>query len=163
MKLPIDRGHIATEQIHDGSRALDLLSTVECVNLLAKDHEQAITAVQKASGTISDFVDALVPRISQGGRLIYFGCGTSGRLGVLDAAECPPTFQSPPELVVGLIAGGDSSLRTSSEAKEDDPNGITPEFDRIALTSKDTVLGIAAGGTTPWCSADSKLQKNEAL
>ena len=146
-------------RLHDGSRALDLLSTVECVNLLAKDHEQAITAVQKASGTISDFVDALVPRISQGGRLIYFGCGTSGRLGVLDAAECPPTFQSPPELVVGLIAGGDSSLRTSSEAKEDDPNGITPEFDRIALTSKDTVLGIAAGGTTPWVLGGLKIAK----
>jgi N-acetylmuramic acid 6-phosphate etherase len=159
MKLPVDRGHIATEQIHDGSRALDLLSTVECVDLLAKDHEQAITAVQKASGKISDFVDALVPRISQGGRLIYFGCGTSGRLGVLDAAECPPTFQSPPELVVGLIAGGDTSLRTSSEAKEDDPNGIAPEFDRIALNSKDTVLGIAAGGTTPWVLGGLKIAK----
>ena len=150
MPNPPDRGHIATEQIHEGTHNLDVLSTLECVALLSKDHEQAICAVQDASNEIATFVDALTPRISAGGRLIYFGCGTSGRLGVLDAAECPPTFHSPSELVIGLIAGGDVSLRTSSEAKEDDPNGIAPEFDRICLSSKDTVLGIAAGGTTPW-------------
>jgi N-acetylmuramic acid 6-phosphate etherase len=150
MSNPPDRGHIATEQIHEETRSLDLLSTIECVELLSSDHEQAIRAVQDASNEIAAFVDALTPRLSAGGRLIYFGCGTSGRLGVLDAAECPPTFQSPPGMVVGLIAGGDESLRTSSEAKEDNPNGVVSEFDRIELNSQDTVLGIAAGGTTPW-------------
>ncbi len=150
MAPPTDRGHISTEQIHDKTCNLDELSTLECVAVLAEDHTQATQAVQKASRAIATFIDALVPRIKEGGRLIYFGCGTSGRLGVLDAAECPPTFQSPPEMIIGLIAGGDTSLRTSSEAKEDSFNGIAPEFDRIKLHSKDTVLGIAAGGTTPW-------------
>jgi len=159
MTLPPNRGHIATEQVHEETVDLDLLSTLECVELLSKDHEQAIVAVQHASGAISLFIDALHKRIFEGGRLIYIGCGTSGRLGVLDAAECPPTFQSPPELVVGLIAGGDSSLRTSSEAKEDEPNGIVDEFERLGLTSKDTVLGIAAGGTTPWVIGGLQLAK----
>ncbi len=157
--MPPNRGHIETERIHAQTQALDLLSTLECVDVLAKDHEQAIDAVQNASVEIAHFLDALVPRILDGGRLIYAGCGTSGRLGVLDAAECPPTFQSPPELVIGLIAGGDASLRTSSEAKEDDPNGIAPEFNRIDLNANDTVLGIAAGGTTPWVLGGLNIAK----
>ena len=161
MSTPIDRGHIATEQIHDGTRALDMLSTLECVDVLAKDHLQAIEAVQHASAEIAHFIEALVPRMVDGGRLIYFGCGTSGRLGVLDAAECPPTFQSSPEMIIGLIAGGDNSLRTSSEAKEDETHGIAPEFDRITLNSKDTVLGIAAGGTTPWVLGGLELAKKQ--
>jgi N-acetylmuramic acid 6-phosphate etherase len=150
MTLPPDRGHITTEQIHTETSDLDLLSTLDFVALVSKDHMQAIHAVQDVSEEIAAVIDALVKRVQDGGRLIYFGCGTSGRLGVLDAAECPPTFHSPPELVIGLIAGGDASLRTSSEAKEDDPCGITPDFDRISLQANDTVLGIAAGGTTPW-------------
>lgn len=159
MTLPEDRSHITTEQKHNDTCDFDMLSTLQCVRVLANDHEQAIKAVSHASQKIAMYIDALVPRIIDGGRLIYFGCGTSGRLGVLDASECPPTFQSPPELVLGLIAGGDASLRTSSEAKEDDPDGILPEFDRIALSSKDTVLGIAAGGTTPWVLGGLKLAK----
>jgi N-acetylmuramic acid 6-phosphate etherase len=159
MATPKDRGHIATEQVHVKTCNFDVLSTLECVDVLAEDHVQAVTAVQKASVAIAHFVDALVPRIAVGGRLVYFGCGTSGRLGVLDASECPPTFQSPPDIVIGLIAGGDNSLRTSSEAKEDDPNGIDPEFEKIQLNPKDTVLGIAAGGTTPWVLGGLKLAK----
>lgn len=84
------------------------------------------------------------------GRLIYFGAGTSGRLGVLDASECPPTFQSPPGMIVGVIAGGDSSLRVSSEGKEDDYHGSHAEIERLNIGERDTVLGIAAGGTTPY-------------
>ena len=160
MKLPPDRGHVSTEQVHEETKEFDLFSTLECVELLSKDHEQAITAVQEASKAISQFIDALHKRVIDGGRLIYIGCGTSGRLGVLDAAECPPTFQSSPELVIGLIAGGDSSLRISSEAKEDDPDGILVEFDALELNSRDTVLGIAAGGTTPWVLGGLKLAKN---
>ncbi len=160
MTIPKDRSHIATEQVHEETHDLDLLSTMDCVELLAHDHLQAIEAVQNASQEIASFVDALVPRVAKGGRLIYFGCGTSGRLGVLDAAECPPTFHSPPGMILGLIAGGDVSLRTSSEAKEDDPIGITTEFARIKLSSKDTVIGIAAGGTTPWVLGGLKLAKD---
>ena len=159
MKLPQDRSHIATEQSHKDTCDFDVLSTLQCVDVLAKDHEQAVEAVQNASRAIAIFIDALIARVKAGGRLVYFGCGTSGRLGVLDASECPPTFQSPQELVLGIIAGGDTSLRTSSEAKEDDPNGIQHAFDTIALNSKDTVIGIAAGGTTPWVVGGLKLAK----
>jgi N-acetylmuramic acid 6-phosphate etherase len=159
MTLPIDRGHIATEQIHEKTVELDLLSTQECVKILSQDHEQAIIAVQQASDEIASFIDALYTRILDGGRLIYIGCGTSGRLGVLDAAECPPTFQSSPELIIGLIAGGDTSLRISSESKEDEPYGIADEFHRLGLNPKDTVLGIAAGGTTPWVIGGLSIAK----
>ncbi|MDP7005335.1 MAG: N-acetylmuramic acid 6-phosphate etherase [Phycisphaerales bacterium] len=159
MTLPLDREHIATEQVHDETTNLDVLSTLESVELLASDHNEAIQAVQDASESIASFIDVLTSGISNGGRLIYFGCGTSGRLGVLDAAECPPTFQSDQNMIIGIIAGGDSSLRTSSEAKEDDPNGIAPDFDRIKLQINDTVLGIAAGGTTPWVLGGLEIAK----
>ncbi len=159
MPLPEDRGHLTTEQSNTATAELDLFSTSECVSILANDHMQAIQAVQNASEDIAAFIETLIPKIKDGGRLIYFGCGTSGRLGVLDAAECPPTFQSLPETIIGIIAGGDASLRTSSEAKEDDLNGIALEFDRIALTDKDVALGIAAGGTTPWVIGGIALAK----
>jgi N-acetylmuramic acid 6-phosphate etherase len=159
MSLPPNRGHLATEQQHEHTHALDLISTIDCVSLLSKDHDQAMTAVQCATDSIASFIDALTPRVQKGGRLIYIGCGTSGRLGVLDAAECPPTFQSNPEQIIGLIAGGDASLRTSSEAKEDVADGVSPEYDRIKLTNEDTVLGIAAGGTTPWVIGGLKIAK----
>ncbi|MBC8310591.1 MAG: N-acetylmuramic acid 6-phosphate etherase [Planctomycetes bacterium] len=159
MTLPLDRKNITTEQIHVGTYNLDVLSTLESVELLAADHEEAIQAVQDSSESIALFIDALAPRISNGGRLIYIGCGTSGRLGVLDAAECPPTFQSDQDMIIGIIAGGDASLRTSSEAKEDNPTGIIPEFERIHLHANDTVLGIAAGGTTPWVLGGLEIAK----
>jgi N-acetylmuramic acid 6-phosphate etherase len=85
-----------------------------------------------------------------GGRLLYLGAGTSGRLGVLDASECPPTFQSDPTQVVGIIAGGDESLRRSSEHREDQREGAQEELEKLGIGSMDTLLGIAAGGTTPW-------------
>lgn len=161
MALPADRGHIATEQVHAQTTDLDLLSTLECVELLSKDHKHAISAVENESETISNFIDALHKQVLKGGRLIYIGCGTSGRLGVLDAAECPPTFQSPHDLIVGIIAGGDRSLRTSSEAKEDNPKGAQVDFNHLGLNSNDTVLGIAAGGTTPWVLGGLALAKEQ--
>ena len=147
MSMPIDRGHLVTEQKHPMTDELDTLSTKACVDLLAIDHIQAVDAVTKASNDIASFIESLAIR---GGRLIYIGCGTSGRLGVLDAAECPPTFQSNPNQIVGLIAGGDASLKTSSESKEDNFEGSYTTLKQLKLTSRDTVLGIAAGGTTPW-------------
>ncbi len=99
---------------------------------------------------IAAFVDLAHPRLAGGGRLIYLGAGTSGRLGVLDASECPPTFQTDPAMVIGLIAGGDGALRRSSESKEDDPAGAHPELDALRVGPDDAVLGIAAGGTTPY-------------
>lgn len=120
------------------------------VELLIDDHAAVNAAVRGAASDIAGLIEAVVPRMRRGGRLIYLGAGTSGRLGVLDAAECPPTFQSPPEQVIGLIAGGDAALRRSSEAREDDPDGAADELRSIAVGSEDSVLGIAAGGTTPY-------------
>ena len=135
MTLPPDRGHITTEQPHAETQGLDLLSTTACVELLAGDHMQAIEAVQLASSSIASFIDDVHQRVADGGRLIYIGSGTSGRLGVLDAAECPPTFQSDPGLIIGLIAGGDEALRKSSESAEDDPEGARQAFEDIHLNA----------------------------
>lgn len=114
------------------------------------DHEAVAAALRGAASSLSSFIDGLVERMRRGGRLLYVGAGTSGRLGVLDAAECPPTFHSDPNQVVAFIAGGDASLRRSSEAREDDPNGAAADLAALKLTERDTVLGIAAGGTTPY-------------
>jgi N-acetylmuramic acid 6-phosphate etherase len=161
MSLPLDRGHITTEQPNAETQMLDLLSTRECVELLASDHLQAINAVQHAAPLIASFIDAVHQRVVDGGRLIYIGTGTSGRLGVLDAAECPPTYQSDPDLIIGLIAGGDSALRKSSEAAEDDPEGATDVLRGLNLNTKDTVVGITAGGTTPWVIGGLQIAKDQ--
>lgn len=150
MTLPPDRSHVRTEHRHQASESFDALGTAEQVRLMVEDHEAVRRAVEEASPRLSAFIDALVPRMRRGGRLVYVGAGTSGRLGVLDASECPPTFQSDPEQVVGIIAGGDPALRRSSEGKEDDPDGALPDLDRLGFGGNDTLLGIAAGGTTPY-------------
>jgi N-acetylmuramic acid 6-phosphate etherase len=160
MKLPPDRSHIATEQRHEESAALDELATVELVALLARDQRRAVAAVEHASEPIARFVEAVVAAFVRGGRLVYAGAGTSGRLGVLDASECPPTFRSDPAQVVGIIAGGDGALRRSSEGREDEMDGIAAEFDRIALGAHDCFLGIAAGGTTPYVLGALRLAKS---
>ncbi len=148
--LPPDRGHIETEGRHEASADLDALAPRSVVELIVEDHRRVTEAVAAAAPAIGAFGEALVPRMERGGRLIYVGAGTSGRLGVLDAAECPPTFQSDPRQVVGIIAGGDAALRRSSEGREDDPDGAAADLDALALSRDDTVLGIAAGGTTPY-------------
>jgi N-acetylmuramic acid 6-phosphate etherase len=150
MSLPPDRGNVTTEHRHDRSRELDALETAACVKLIVEDHRAVADAVASAAGDLAAFIDRLVDRLRAGGRLIYVGAGTSGRLGVLDAAECPPTFQSRPEQVIGVIAGGDAALRRSSEAREDDPRGAAEALKGLRLTASDTVVGIAAGGTTPY-------------
>jgi len=157
--LPPDRGHIDTEHRHPGSLDFDALDVSACVALLTNDHAEVISAVRNAQPALSSFIEALVPRIGSGGRLVYLGAGTSGRLGVLDASECPPTFQTDPDQVIGLIAGGDAALRRSSESKEDDPKGAASDFEQINLQAHDTVLGIAAGGTTPYVLGGLRLAK----
>lgn len=151
MKLPPDRGHVATEQRlerHDAS--LDTLETVDLVRLLTVEQHHAISMVEAAAEAIASLADQVVEAMRSGGRLVYLGAGTSGRLGVLDASECPPTFGADPSQVIGVIAGGDAALRRSSEAREDDPEGATEELATLHVGAGDVVLGIAAGGTTPW-------------
>lgn len=151
-----DRGHLLTEQRNPRSMALDTLSVRQCVDLINTQDETVATAVALRRAQIASFIEAIENRMrhaaqnSAMGRLIYIGAGTSGRLGVLDAAECPPTFCTPPGMVVGLIAGGDSALRTSSEGIEDDRAGAHAELARLGLGVHDSILGIAAGGTTPY-------------
>ncbi|MFG0257500.1 MAG: N-acetylmuramic acid 6-phosphate etherase [Phycisphaerales bacterium JB043] len=148
--LPPDRGHVCTEQRNPRTMSIDACTIEECVKLLNDEDATIASAVRSASPAITSFIEDLEPRYRRGGRLIYIGAGTSGRLGVLDASECPPTFQTEPDRVVGIIAGGDSALRTSSESKEDHHDASLEELSVLDLTPNDTLLGIAAGGTTPY-------------
>lgn len=129
---------------------LHALSVAECVALIAQEDRAVLLAMEKARGPLTALIEAAEPGFVSGGRLVYVGAGTSGRLGVLDASEAPPTFQVEVGRVVGIIAGGDAALRKSSESKEDDPRGARPELETLALNARDTVIGIAAGGTTPY-------------
>ena len=148
--VPPQLGHLETEQRLADSAAVDALSTKEILHLINTQDALIPTIVGRAIPEIAKLVDRLLEAINHGGRLIYVGAGTSGRLGVLDASECPPTFHVDPDQVIGLIAGGDSALRRSSEGKEDDPNGAVEQLGKIGLRSVDVVVGIAAGATTPF-------------
>jgi N-acetylmuramic acid 6-phosphate etherase len=120
------------------------------LRLINREDAAVITAVEAEVPHIAAVLDALVPRIVGGGRLFYIGAGTSGRLGVLDASECPPTFSVPPTLVQGLIAGGDSALRKSSEKSEDSREQGAADLKAAGFTTGDTLVGIAASGRTPY-------------
>jgi len=139
--------------------ALDACTPAQLIKQLAHDHENVPRIIAQAAGELGAFVQRLVPKMRNGGRLVYIGAGTSGRLGVLDASECPPTFRSDPGQVIGLIAGGDASLRKSSEGREDEPMGAKEQLEPLNLTANDTLLGIAAGGTTPYVLGAIRLAK----
>jgi N-acetylmuramic acid 6-phosphate etherase len=145
-----DRGHLLTEQPNPRSTALDLLDTVELVRLFVEEDRRPQQAVSDASASISAAVDRIATRLKAGGRLFYLGAGTSGRLGVLDAAECPPTFCSDPELVQGVLAGGAPALLRSSEGLEDLEAAGREDLDQRGFNPGDCLIGIAAGGTTPY-------------
>src|SRR5262245_55456873 len=157
--LPADRGHVDTEARNRSSRGLHKKSIAECVALMQDEERGVHDALARARTAIVAFIAAVEPGFLRGGRLIYLGAGTSGRLGVLDASEAPPTFQVEPGRVVGLIAGGDSALRRSSEGKEDDPNGARAELDALSLGADDALLAIAAGGTTPYALGALSIAK----
>ncbi len=148
-QLP-DRSHLSTEQRNPATLGLDAGSVSDTLRLLHEANHAVQVAMERAMPALAQLTQELVGRMRQGGRLIYIGAGTSGRLGVLDASECPPTFQSEPGQVVGLIAGGDGALRISSEGKEDEVAGGARDAGALNLTALDTVVGIAAGGTTPY-------------
>ena len=160
MTLPPDRSHVRTEHRNPGSMHLDTLDAGAIAALMADDHRAATDAVAAAAPAIGALVEGMVPKFRAGGRLVYFGAGTSGRLGVLDASECPPTFMSDPGQVVGIIAGGDSALRRSSEGREDEWDGARAEIERLDIGPRDTVVGIAAGGTTPYPLGALRIAKD---
>lgn len=145
-----DRGHLLTEQSNQRSSRLDQLDTLELVALFADEDRRPQEAVAAATPDLAQAVDAVSERLRAGGRLFYLGAGTSGRLGVLDAAECPPTFCSDPEQVQGVLAGGSAALLRSSEGLEDLEDAGRTDLDARGFCSKDCLVGIAAGGTTPY-------------
>jgi N-acetylmuramic acid 6-phosphate etherase len=145
-----ERGHLLTEQVNPLSLNLDQLSCLELVELFNSEDQKAVAAVAAAKVQLAQAIETTAERLRQGGRLFYVGAGTSGRLGVLDAAECPPTFCTPPELVQGIIAGGAGALVRSSEDLEDKAQDGEEAIAQRQITQLDVVVGITAGGTTPF-------------
>jgi len=142
--------HLLTETRHPDTARIDQLSTREMLEVINAADRSVADAVHAELSRIAQAVDGIAERLQRGGRLFYTGAGTSGRLGVLDASECPPTFNVDPGLVVGLIAGGDYALRHSIEGAEDDANQGAEDLKALGLEAKDTLVGIAASGRTPY-------------
>ncbi|MEM8633324.1 MAG: N-acetylmuramic acid 6-phosphate etherase [Pseudomonadota bacterium] len=145
-----DLHQIPTEQRNPRTGDIDLLSPGQIVRRISEEDKLVADAVERELPAIARVVDRIVAAFRRGGRLIYIGAGTSGRLGVLDAAECPPTFSVPPDMVVGIIAGGDRALRRSIEGAEDDAKAGAADLADVNLTARDVVVGIAASGRTPY-------------
>src|SRR3712207_4794627 len=139
-----------TEQENPRTRQIASLPTIEVVRLMNEEDARVAEAVKAALPDVARAVDAIVERLSAGGRLFYTGTGTSGRLGVLDAAECPPTFGVSPDLVQGIIAGGYDALYRATEASEDDREAGGRDLSGRGATGGDAVVGIAASGRTPY-------------
>jgi N-acetylmuramic acid 6-phosphate etherase len=146
----IDLSRITTESRNAATTEIDTLDTLGILQIINEQDQQVAPAVSLAIPRIAEAVDAIVTAFSTGGRLIYVGAGTSGRLGVLDASECPPTFNTDPKMVVGLIAGGDHALRHPIEQVEDRRDQGREDLVAIGLTEVDVVVGIAASGRTPY-------------
>ncbi len=145
-----DLSKLTTELRNPRSEHIDTLSTLDMLTVINDEDATVAAAVRNELPRIAEAVDAIASRFATGGRLFYIGAGTSGRLGVLDASECPPTFSVPPTLFQGLIAGGDGALRRSSERAEDSPEQGARDLDQAGLAAADTVIGIAASGRTPY-------------
>ncbi|MBO1225354.1 MAG: N-acetylmuramic acid 6-phosphate etherase [Candidatus Scalindua sediminis] len=150
MKQMKDRSSLITEQRNPNTSEIDCKSTSEIVDIINTEDSNITNAVHKERQNISKAVDLIVASFKQGGRLFYVGAGTSGRLGVLDASECPPTFGTDPDLVRGIIAGGTEALTRSIEGAEDRNEDGEQAVKDNGITAKDTVVGIATGGTTPF-------------
>ena len=129
---------------------LELKNITELLQGIHQEDQNAVQAVGKVLPQIERLIEKVISQLRKGGRLFYIGAGTSGRLGVLDASECPPTFGTSPEKVIGLIAGGDLALRNSIENAEDDTEQAWKDLNKFNIDSKDIVIGIAASGTTPY-------------
>lgn len=145
-----DLANLPTEATNPASGRIDELPTAAMLALIHAADQEAVAAVGRVLPQVTAAVDAIAARIENGGRLFYLGAGTSGRLGVLDASECPPTYNVPPELVQGLIAGGEIAVRRSVERAEDDPAQGARDLAERGFSAKDALVGIAASGRTPY-------------
>ncbi len=139
-----------TESINPRTENIDQVSTLDMVRLIADEDALVAPAVAAEAGHIAALIDAIVPRFKIGGRLIYVGAGTSGRLGILDASEIPPTFGMLPDRVIALIAGGEGAIRHAVEGAEDNPDAGARDIAALKVIANDAVIGIAASGGTPY-------------
>ncbi|WP_297483679.1 N-acetylmuramic acid 6-phosphate etherase [uncultured Photobacterium sp.] len=148
--MQIDLTKLVTESRNNASEAIDTLSTLEMLKVINNEDKKVAFAVEQTLPAIAQAVDVIATAFSQGGRLIYIGAGTSGRLGILDASECPPTYGSVPEQVVGLIAGGHQAILKAVENAEDNVEMGAEDLKAINFSAKDILVGIAASGRTPY-------------
>lgn len=148
--MKIDLTQLVTEGRNSASADIDTLPTLEMLQVINREDQKVAFAVEKTLPQVAQAVDAIVLAFQTGGRLIYMGAGTSGRLGILDASECPPTYGSHPDLVVGLIAGGHQAILKAVENAEDNTELGQDDLKHLQLTDKDVVVGIAASGRTPY-------------
>lgn len=139
-----------TEETNPKTRDIDRSSTLEIIRLINEEDKTVAEAVSRVLDRVAEAVDQIVERLASGGRLIYVGTGTSGRLGVLDASECQPTFGVSPDLVRGVIAGGYEALHRSVEAAEDDPEQAVRDLASLGVSTRDAVVSISASGNTPY-------------
>jgi len=152
--------HATTESRNARSANIDALPVIEILRIINEEDKGVPFAVEKALPSIAALVEDIVRAFTAGGRLVYIGAGTSGRLGVLDASECPPTFGVPQGMVVGLIAGGDAALRNSIEKAEDDPEGGEKALRDIDFAAKDVLVGITASGSAPYVLGAMRYAKD---
>ena len=150
---------LKTEERNPKTTHVDKMSTSDMIAVMQEENLNAVTAVSMAQSSISNAVDEISLRMSKGGRLFYVGCGTSGRLGVLDASECPPTFGVPNNLVVGVIAGGDGALRNAIEGAEDNMIAGEKDLSTYNITQNDSVVGISVAGGAEYVLGAIKYAK----
>ena len=148
--LMVDLTLLTTEQRNPESTDLDKMSAIEIAKLMNSEDFNAVAAVHEVLPQVAEAIELASERLREGGRIIYIGAGTSGRLGVLDASECPPTFGVSPDIVVGIIAGGDEALCKAVEGAEDSTSLCEEDLKGIGLNSKDLVIGLSASGRTPY-------------
>ena len=148
--MRINLSELITEQRNPDSLDIDLKSTEEIVAIFHEENRKVLAAVESVSASIAESVELITDAFRRGGRLFYIGAGTSGRLGVLDASECPPTFSAHPDMVQGIIAGGDRALRRSVEAAEDKPDAGAEAIRDRGVADQDVLVGIASSGYTPY-------------
>ena len=154
-----DLGQLNTEAIDSRFSKIDTLSTIDLLKLFNDSDKSVAEEVEKVLPKVAKAITEITKRMESGGRLIYVGAGTSGRLGVLDASECIPTFSLEDGLVIGIIAGGDTALRTGIEGAEDIPEGAIEDLNKMNLSKKDSLVGIAASGRTPYVIGALKYAK----
>lgn len=148
--MQIDLDRLATEQRNPHTLQIDRVSTLEMVKLINEEDKKVALAIEKVLPDIARAIDGIAAQFKQGGRLIYIGAGTSGRLGILDASECPPTYGTDPDRVIGLIAGGDAAIRKAVEGAEDSRERCVVDLKAIDLNARDVLVGLAASGRTPY-------------